>query len=55
MSAARIQGATPGNVDQFFSIVNIKFSPNWIINVDESGIIIVQLQIGNVDGQNGKR
>jgi hypothetical protein len=60
VSAARTHGFTRENVDQFFSIlepemVDIKFSPNSIFNVDETGITIVQQKSSEVLGLKGKR
>jgi hypothetical protein len=60
VSAARLNGFTKENVDQFFSIlepemVNIKFSPNRIFNVDETGITIAQQKSSKVLGLKGKR
>jgi hypothetical protein len=60
VSAARIHGFTQENVDLFYSIfepemVNIKFSPNHIFNMDETGITIVQQKSSKVVGVKGKR
>jgi hypothetical protein len=60
VSAAKINGFTQENVYQFFSIlepemVNIKFSPNRIFNVNETGITIVQQRSSRVLGLKGKR
>jgi hypothetical protein len=60
VSAARIHGFTQENVDQFFSIlepemVNIKFSPNRIFNVDETGVTIAQQKSSKVLGLKEKR
>jgi hypothetical protein len=59
VSAARIHGFTKENVDQFFYIlepemVNIKFSPNRIFNVDETVITIVKHSSSKVVGLKGK-
>lgn len=47
ISAARIKGFTKENVDKFFDIyesglAKIKYSPNRVYNVDETGITVVQ-------------
>jgi hypothetical protein len=60
VSAARIHGFTQENVYQFFSIlepemVNIKFFPNRIFNVDEMSITTVQHKSSKVVGLKGKR
>jgi hypothetical protein len=60
VSAARIHGFAQKNIDQFFStlepeMVNIKFSPNLIFNVDETGITIVQQKSSKVLGVKEKR
>jgi hypothetical protein len=60
VSAARIHGFTQENVDNFFSIlepemVNIKFFPNRIFNLDETGITIVQHKSIKVVCVKGKR
>jgi hypothetical protein len=60
VSAARIHDFSQENVNQFFSILepemaNIKFSPNRIFNVDETGITIEQHKSSKVVGPKGKR
>jgi len=60
LSLARIKGFTKENVDKFYSILKaelekIKFNPNRVYNVDETGITIVQHKSERVIALKGKR
>jgi hypothetical protein len=60
ISAARIKGFTPENVVAFLDIFEkeiekIKFSPNRVFNVDETGITVVQYTPSRVETLKGKK